>query len=281
MAAGYAANDTAANNAFDVGRPAGYDATYPSAGVWGGTVSCVSCWAGWYDDASSTFTASAGFTQPGGSAKRVGNHTNIIVGEFSYKMSTGSEPTSYNGSGSAESDYDEFVCIIINGVDTTTPFDTISGNSATSGTVTWTGVTPARNDSLAVAVHWGYNNPAGAISGTPTFTERINAFDGVNDFYTAPYGTGDTGNRTATVTSDTWVAQLAIFQPPAGGGGGGGPAARRTLLGAGRRELSRAERQWIIDGRPYVAAVSYSRRRRTRDGWVREQGSYIYTPRAA
>jgi hypothetical protein len=273
MAAGYAALDSNANNAFDVDRPAGYDATYPSAGVWGGTVSAIKCAAGWYDDAASTFVAPSGFTQPGGAAKRVGSHSNIIVGELCYKMSTASEPASYNGSGTGESDYDEMIAVIINGVDTSDPWDTVNSSSGQGTTVTWPGVSPARADSLGVAVHFGYNNPAGNISGTPTSTERLNAFDGVNDVYTIPMGTSDTADRTATKTSDTWVALWAIFQPP-GGGGGGTPAARRTLLGVGRRELSRAERQWILDGRPYVAAVSYSRRMRTRAGWRRETGSF-------
>lgn len=253
MTAVYVASSSAASNGFEPSRPAGYDATYPSAGTWGPN-SIVVFFAIWYDDAASTFTApTPGFTQPGGNAKRIASHTNVIVCEMAYKIAGASEPTTYNGSGTAEADYNNSAVVIVNSADTTTPYDVASGNSGQSATVTWTGVTPARNDSLAIALHCGYNSPAGAIGGTPTMTERINALDGVNDLYTATYATSDTGNRTATVTSDTWAALLIIIQPPSGGGGGGGTlAARKSLLGVGLNRPRRDEWERPKHGRIYT-----------------------------
>lgn len=218
MASDYTTNITVVDGGFDVDRPAGYNATFPSAGTWGPT-SCLGWFAGWYDDAASLFAAPTGFTQPGGDAKRVGNHTNIIVGELAWRIAGASEPAIYDGGGTAAADYDEVLLIVMNGTDQSSPLDFVRGNSATSTTVTWTvNASPARNGSLGVACHFGFNNPAGAIGGTPTMTERINAMDGVNDLSTAPYNTSDTGNRTATKTSDTWVSLFAVFQPPAAGG---------------------------------------------------------------
>lgn len=214
MAVTYVTHATALNASLECTRPTGYDATYPAGGTWG-PLDLVVFVGIWYDDAAAAMTAPSGFTQPGGNAKRVANHTNILVVELCWKIAGGSEPTTYNASGAAESQYNNSFVMILRGTDQTSPLDVASGNSGQSGTVTWTGVTPARAGSLALAIHGGYNNPSGTISGTPTMTERINALDGVNDASTASYGTSDTGNRTATVTSDTWAALFAIFQPPA------------------------------------------------------------------
>jgi len=221
VAVTYITSATALNAGLECNRPTGYDATFPSAGTWGPNDGVVFIgW--WYDSTTATMTPPSGFNQPGGGARRVANHTNVLIVEVVWKLAGGSEPTTYNAGGTAESQYNNSAVIIIRGLDTSTStaaFDKATGNSGQSGTVTWTvgaGGTPARNGSLAIAIHGGYNNPANAIGGTPTATERINALDGVNDVSTIPVDTTDTTDRTATKTSDTWCAVYAIFQPAAG-----------------------------------------------------------------
>lgn len=234
MAVTYVANASAGNTGLECVRPTGYDATYPSAGTWGPNDLVVFIGI-WYDSTTATMTPPTGFQQPGGSARRVADHTNDIILEVVYKLAGGSEPESYNATGSAESQYNNSAVIILRGIDTssaTAAYDKSTGNSGQGTTVTWTGATPARNGSMAIAAHAGYNSPAGTIGGTPTATERINALDGVNDFSTIPVDTTDTASRTATKTSDTWGAVYAIFQPAGGAAATSDPgfsASRRNV----------------------------------------------------
>ncbi len=223
MAVTYVTSATDINGGLDVVRPTGYATNYPISGTWGAG-DCIVFIGFWYDSTGATMTAPSGFTQPGGNAKRIANHTNIVVVEACWRIATTGEGASYNASGTADSQYNNSMVIVLRGTDQTAPLDVASGNSGQGTTATWTGVTPARNGSMAVAVHAGYNSPTAAIGSTPTMTERINALDGVNDLSTADYGTTDTASRTATLTSDTWGALFLIFQPPAAGGATSDPA---------------------------------------------------------
>lgn len=235
MAVTFVTSASAGNASLECTRPTGYDTTFPSAGTWG-PGDCVVFIGIWYDSTTATMTPPSGFNQPGGNARRVADHTNDIIVEVVWAIAGASEPASYNAGGAAESQYNNSAVIILRGIDTsnttTAAFDKATGNSGQGTTVTWTGATPARNGSMAVAVHGGYNSPAGAIGGTPTATERINALDGVNDISTIPVDTTDTASRTATKTSDTWCAVYAIFQPA-----GGAAAASSPREGAGQLHM--------------------------------------------
>lgn len=208
----YVVAATQVQNNLECNIPAGFNATFPSAGTYGPLDRFVYIgW--WYDSTTSTFTPPAGMTTR---VNRLGNHTNVVnVAVCSGLLVGASPPASLNASGTAENDYNNSAILVVRDLDTITDFDKGNGNSGQSGTVTWTGQTPARNGSLGIAVHGGYNNPCNAIGSTPTATERINALDGVNDVFTIPMNTTDTASRTATKTSDTWVAVYIILQPPA------------------------------------------------------------------
>ncbi len=255
MAVTWVTHSTATNNDFEPALPTGYDATYPIAGTWG-PGDFIGFFALWYDDDTDLFTAPAGFTQPG--IKSVASETNISVCEFCWKIAGASEPATYNGGGGAEADYNNAMCVILRGTDPTAPVGASSANSGEGTTVTWTGLTPPRNDSISLFLHVGYNNPAGAIGGTPTATERVNALDSVNDLYSATYSTADTGDRTATVSSDTWNALHVNIQPPDSGGGG-------DVV--------------TIDHHSVLSFPALCRKpRRERGEWIRSKGG-LYVPR--
>lgn len=207
--------NSGAGNSAETARPAGYDATYPSAGTWGPGDTIV--WALIvYSESETPPTPPPDFGSAILSGATVGSSQATSIWLFT-KQAGASEPVTYGGSPSAYANAQTFV---LRNCDSSAPFDKGSVNSSVASTsettVTWTGVSPARNGSVALFIHAGFNSPAGAIGSTPTATERIDAQDGVNDAYTASYGTGDTGNRTASTSADSFVAMLAIFQPAGG-----------------------------------------------------------------
>lgn len=202
----------------------------------------------YYDSSTATSNmASSGFTE-----LVTGVSTgNIIRARLGYQIAA-SEPASYTIDNSA-SNYNELICFGLTGFDSGAPWAT-GGGAATSNTgngttVTWTGLTVPRNDSLGIAVKGGYG---GATSANPsTWSVVIADMDGVNDVFSKALNAGSLSSFTATQASDTWVALLAIAQP-VDAGGGGAITTRKSLLGVGLNRLRR-------------------------DEWERRPGSHIYT----
>lgn len=237
-------NSGAGNNAGSA-RPAGYDATFPSAGTWGPGDVVVPILISYAEGLAPTAPASATIMLSGETA---GSSQPSSIW-LAAKIAGGTEPATYDWTDVGG--YNNAQVFVLRDCDPADPYDTGSANDSDAAvnltTCTWTGVTPARDGSLALFIHAGWNAPTGAIAGTPAATERIDAQDGVNDSYTAAYGTGDTANRTATMSSDSFVALLAIFQPTGGGGGGGNVPPTSTRL-ATRSILATSTR---LNARPW------------------------------
>jgi hypothetical protein len=183
-----------------------------------------------YDDAALTSNAtSSGFTAVVNATQPTGN----VLKAFLFWKIASSEPSTYTVTNSG-SQYQILVTFGVEGHDPAAPFQASStGNNGSGGTITATGLTVARNDSLGVLIKGGY---FGTTNADPAgWDVRLADFDGVNDVFTDALAAGVLGNVTIGQSpTDTWVALLGVVQPP-----GASPAASPPGESSARRNIRR------------------------------------------
>jgi hypothetical protein len=167
-----------------------------------------------YDDAGLTSNAtSSGFTAVTTATQGTGN----VLKAFLFWKIASSEASTYTVTNSG-SQYQILATFGVEGHDAATPFQAgTTANNGSGGTVTATGLTVARNDSLGIIVKGGYFG--GTTADPAGWDVRLADFDGVNDIYTDALAAGVLGNQTISQSpTDTWVAILGVVQPPVAGG---------------------------------------------------------------
>lgn len=185
---------------------------------------------------------------------------NIDVGTFHayayYIQRGGSAPAL--GVSWTTSKYYEWTIVAYSGVSGASFVDASAASTPSTGTgpdcpaIT---TTVADTRIVTVAYHWSGFNPA---TPPPGHTLRLSGFVDipVADATQATAGSVDPGTWDDAEGSDRQMALTIALAPTGGGGGGGAFGPRRSLMGVGRRSL-------------------------TRDEWQRRDDSRIYTRRAA
>ncbi len=165
-----------------------------------------------YDSTTHTITPPAGWTSIRATTFNAGG--GLGKSESFWKLDGGSEGASYTWTVSS-GNYTDIAIGAWTGCDTTTPIDTSSGNTGTASPATATGVTVARNGSMLLSWFTAYN---GTTWSTPTgMTARENTYDGANALFDEARNSGATGDRTSTHSTNVWMAQNIVLQPPATG----------------------------------------------------------------
>jgi beta-glucanase (GH16 family) len=207
--------------------------TKPTGTVSGDVVVLVS---NFYDSAAATMTWPSGFTQIA-LQRETGAAGHEIALACAWKVAGGSEPASYTITNSAGA-FQDLMALTYSGADGTTPIDTSSAASHAANigagyTATWTGVTAARNSSIALALFGGYDKDCTTPSG---YTARVNALDSAVDASELAVNAGSVSGPTGTVASDAGGGNngsaliLVIIQPA----GASAPSSAPTLTaGAG------------------------------------------------
>jgi hypothetical protein len=197
-----------------------------------------------YDNLSSTITPPTGWSARDDQISGAGN--NHIRATSWYKVAGGSEPASYQWSGTG-SPYTDIAILAYSGGDTGDPIDTSTeaGGENVATSYTATGLTTAINGEVLVCCAATYNGGTNIAGG---MTDRGATGDNavrVQDEVRATAGA--TGTRSADFwsTPDDFVALMIAVRPSVGGGGTTYPVALTAALAIAGALVKQAQRHFM------------------------------------